>query len=168
MTTTHTEEDTVTDTEQQVHRSGRGAVLGLAHVGVVVKDLAAAVAFFGKLGLELEGQAALASRTVDRVNGLDGVRADVAMMRTPDGHSRLELCRYHAPVGPAGDEGAPPHSPGLRHIAFEVTDIDEVLGRLRPHGAELVGGLEQYEDSWRLCYARGPEGIIVELVERLR
>lgn len=137
------------------------------HVGIVVDDLPAATAFFVELGLELEGEATLASPTVDRINGLEGVRSDIVMMRTPGGQGRLELCRYHAPAGPRGDPRAPANTPGIRHIAFEVEAIDDVLDRLRAHGAELVGGLEQYENSYRLCYVRGPAGTIIELAEQI-
>ena len=137
------------------------------HVGIVVDDLAVAVAFFAELGLELEGEATVEGPSVDRVVGLDGVRSDIAMMRTPDGHSRLELCKFHTPPGRGGDPGAPANALGIRHVTFAVGDIEDVLYRLRAHGAELVGELEQYEDSYRLCYVRGPEGIIIELAERI-
>ena len=136
------------------------------HVGIVVDDLAVAVAFFAELGLELEGEATVEGPSVDRVVGLDRVRSDVAMMRTPDGHSRLELCKFHTPPGRGGDPGAPANALGIRHVTFAVEGIDDLLDRLRAHGAELVGELEQYEDSYRLCYVRGPEGIIIELAER--
>jgi catechol 2,3-dioxygenase-like lactoylglutathione lyase family enzyme len=139
----------------------------LEHVGIVVDDLAAAKAFFTELGLESEGEMTVEGRVVDLITGLDGVRSDIAMMRTPDGHGCLELIRYRTPVGPAGDPAAPANTPGLRHILFEVADIDDVLGRLKPHGAELVGEVAQYEDSYRLCYLRGPAGIIVELAEKI-
>jgi len=139
----------------------------LEHVGIVVGDLAAAKAFFTELGLELEGEMTVEGRVVDLINGLDGVRSDVAMMRTPDGHGCLELIRYQTPVGPAGDPAAPANTPGLRHILFEVADIDDVVARLRKHGAELVGEVAQYEDSYRLCYLRGPAGTIVELAEKI-
>jgi catechol 2,3-dioxygenase-like lactoylglutathione lyase family enzyme len=139
----------------------------LEHVGIVVGDLAAAKAFFVELGLEVEGESSVEGRVVDRIVGLDGVRSDIAMMRTPDGHGKLELIRYRTPAGPEGDPRAPANTPGLRHILFEVADIDGVLDRLRPHGAELVGEVAQYEDSYRLCYVRGPAGIIVELAEKI-
>jgi catechol 2,3-dioxygenase-like lactoylglutathione lyase family enzyme len=137
------------------------------HVGVVVSDLEAAIAFFVELGLELEGEAAVEGRWVDRVTGLDDVRADIAMVRTPDGHGRLELTRFRTPAAVSAEPGAPANALGLRRIMFAVEDIEDVLARLRAHGAELVGELEQYEDSYRLCYVRGPEGIIVALAEQL-
>lgn len=139
----------------------------LEHVGIVVADLEAAKAFFVELGLEVEGEMAVEGRAVDRIVGLDGVRSDMAMLRTPDGHGKLELIRYRAPAGLPGDAEAPANAPGLRHILFEVADIEGVLDRLRPHGGELVGELVRYEDSYQLCYVRGPEGIIVELAERI-
>jgi catechol 2,3-dioxygenase-like lactoylglutathione lyase family enzyme len=137
------------------------------HVSIVVNDLAAAIAFFVELGLELEGEMTVEGPVVDRINGLDGVRSDVAMLRTPDGHSQLELCKYQTPPGPDGDPHAPANTPGIRHLCFAVDGIDDVLARLRSHGAELVGELAQYENSYRLCYVRGPEGIIVELAEQI-
>ncbi|ASO20541.1 catechol 2,3-dioxygenase-like lactoylglutathione lyase family enzyme [Actinoalloteichus hoggarensis] len=136
------------------------------HVGIVVEDLAAAVAFFVELGLVMEGETQVEGRWVDRVVGLPGVRADLAMLRTPDGHGRVELSRFRAPASPAGARHAPPNAPGLRHLTFVVGGIEELLGRLRSHGVELVGAVEQYEDGYRLCYVRGPEGIIVELAEQ--
>jgi catechol 2,3-dioxygenase-like lactoylglutathione lyase family enzyme len=138
------------------------------HVSVVVGDLEAAIAFFVELGMELEGKATIEGRWVDRVNALDNVRVDIAMMRAPDGHGRLELTKFHTPkaIG-AEPENAPANTLGIRSIMFAVDDIEDVLARLRAHGAELVGELEQYEDSYRLCYVRGPEGIIVALAEQL-
>jgi catechol 2,3-dioxygenase-like lactoylglutathione lyase family enzyme len=137
------------------------------HVGVVVDDLAAATAFFVELGLELEGEATVEGRWVDSVVGLDGVRADIAMVRTPDGHGRLELTKFHTPTAVSAGSNAPANTLGIRRIMFAVDDIEDVVARLRAHGAELVGELEQYEDSYRLCYVRGPEGIIVALAEQL-
>jgi catechol 2,3-dioxygenase-like lactoylglutathione lyase family enzyme len=137
------------------------------HVGIVVEDLADAVAFFIELGLELEGEATVEGSSVDRVVGLEGVRSDIAMMRTPDDHGRLEVTKFHTPSGRGGDPRAPANTLGIRHVTFEVEDIDDVLDRLRAHGADLVGELEQYENSYRLCYVRGPEGIIIELAERI-
>lgn len=137
------------------------------HVGIVVDDLAAATAFFVELGLKLQGEGAVEGGHVDRVVGLGGVRAELAMVETPDGHGRLELTKFHSPLGRGGDWHAPANTPGIRHIAFAVDDIDAVVAGLRARGAELVGEVERYEDSYRLCYVRGPEGIIVELAERI-
>ncbi|MFC3450046.1 VOC family protein [Amycolatopsis speibonae] len=138
----------------------------LEHVGVVVHDLEAAKAFFIELGLVLEGEASLKGDTVDRLTGLDEVRTDIAMLRTPDGHGKLELIKYRAPSRD-GHSRVPMNTPGIRHFVFSVEGIEEVLERLRSHGAELVGELVQYEDSYRLCYVRGPEGITIELAEEL-
>jgi catechol 2,3-dioxygenase-like lactoylglutathione lyase family enzyme len=137
------------------------------HVGIVVDDLAAATAFFVELGLELQGESPVQGGWVDRVVGLEGVRANIAMLQTPDGHGRIELAKFDAPSGPGGEEHAPANAPGIRHITFAVDDIDNVLARLQARGAELVGEVERYENIYRLCYIRGPEGIIVELAERI-
>jgi catechol 2,3-dioxygenase-like lactoylglutathione lyase family enzyme len=158
----------VEETEQRGRASGRVAVKRLEHVAIVVDDLAAAVAFFAELGLDLEGEATLESPTVDRLSGLDGVRSDIAMMRTPDGHGRLELIKYHTPPGLGGDPDAPPNAPGIRHIVFSVEGIEDVIDRLRSHGAEVVGELVRYESSYWLCYVRSPEGFIIELAEQIR
>jgi catechol 2,3-dioxygenase-like lactoylglutathione lyase family enzyme len=115
----------------------------MEHVGIVVDDLAAAIAFFVELGLEVQLEVPVEGRSVDRINGLEGVRADIAMLQTPDGNGRLELVKYHAPASEDGDRHAPANTPGIRHIAFAVEDIDAVVAGLRAHGAELVGGLEQ-------------------------
>ena len=139
----------------------------MEHVGIVVDDLAAAMAFFVELGLELEGEAPVEGRSVDRVVGLEGVRADIAMMRTPDGHGRLELTKFHTPSDRGGDPRAPANTLGGHRIMFAVDDIDDILDRLRPHGAELIGELVRYENSYRLCYLRGPAGIIVALAEQI-
>ena len=139
----------------------------MEHVGIVVDDLATATAFFVELGLELQGEQPVEGGWVDRVVGLEGVQAEIAMLQTPDGHGRLELAKFHAPAGPGGDRHAPANTPGMRHLAFAVDDIDAVLERLQARGAELVGEVERYKDSYRLCYVRGPEGIIVELAERI-
>ncbi len=139
----------------------------MEHVGVVVDDLAAATEFFAELGLVLEGEWAGEGRLVDRIVGLKGVRTDVAMMRTPDGNARLELIKFHSPSNQGDNGHAPANARGIRHLAFAVEDIDAVLAGLRSHGAELVGELVRYEDSYRLCYVRGPEGIIVELAESI-
>lgn len=141
----------------------------MENVGIVVDDLEAATAFFVELGMELEGKEPVEGRWADRVVGLDDIRVDVAMMRTPDGHGRLELMKFRTPTAVGAEpENAPANMLGIRRIMFAVHDIEDVIARLRTHGAELVGGLEQYEDSYRLCYLRGPEGIIVALAEQLR
>jgi catechol 2,3-dioxygenase-like lactoylglutathione lyase family enzyme len=137
------------------------------HVGIVVDDLADAVAFFVELGLELQGESPVQGGWVDRVVGLEGVRAEIAMLQTPDGHGRIELAKFHAPSGQGGDPRAPANTPGIRHITFAVDDIDDVLARLQARGAELVGDVERYENIYRLCYIRGPEGIILELAQRI-
>jgi catechol 2,3-dioxygenase-like lactoylglutathione lyase family enzyme len=138
------------------------------HVGVVVDDLEAATEFFAELGMELEAEMPVEGRWVDRVVGLDDVCVEIAMMRTPDGHGRLELTKFHKPAAISAEpEVAPPNTLGIRRIMFAVEDIEDVLARLRTLGAELVGEVAQYEDSYRLCYVRGPEGIIVALAEQL-
>ena len=138
------------------------------HVSVVVDDLEAAKAFFLELGLELEGEAPIEGPWVDRVNGLDGIRVLIAMMRTPDGHGRLELTKFHSPTvvspEPANALG---NTLGLRSVMFAVDDLDATVAGLRAHGAELVGEVVKYQDSYRLCYVRGPAGIIVSLAEQL-
>jgi len=142
-------------------------LLRMDNVGIVVDDLEAATAFFAELGLELEGEGRVEGRWVDRVVGLDGIQVDIAMMRSPDGHSRLELTKFHRPAAVSAEANAPANTLGIRRIMFAVDDIEDVLARLRTHGAELVGELERYEDSYLLCYVRGPEGIIVALAEPL-
>ncbi len=137
------------------------------HVGIVVDDLAAATESFVELGLELQGDGPVEGRWVDRVVGLEGVRAEIAAVQTPDGHGRLELMKFHTPSDQGGNRHAPANTPGIRHVAFAVEDIDAVVAGLRARGAELVGEVERYEDSYRLCYVRGPEGIIVELAEQI-
>jgi catechol 2,3-dioxygenase-like lactoylglutathione lyase family enzyme len=136
---------------------------------IVVEDLEAAKAFFGELGMELEGETQVEGPWVDSVVGLDGVRADIAMLRTPDGHSRVELTRFHTPPAVRPEpENAPANALGLRRIMFTVDDLDDVVVRLRAHGAELLREIAQYEDVYRLCFMRGPEGIIIGLAEQLR
>jgi catechol 2,3-dioxygenase-like lactoylglutathione lyase family enzyme len=137
------------------------------HVGIVVEDLAAATTFFTELGLELDSEGQVEGRSVDRVVGLENVQAELAMMQTPDGHSRVELVKFHSPPSQGDDGHAPANARGIRHITFAVDDLDAVLTRLRAHGGELVGEVESYEDIYLLCYIRGPEGIIVELAERI-
>ncbi|GHF78396.1 catechol 2,3-dioxygenase-like lactoylglutathione lyase family enzyme [Amycolatopsis bartoniae] len=137
------------------------------HVGVVVEDLAAATAFFVELGLRRQGEGSVGGDWVDRVVGLEGVRSQIVMLATPDGHNRLELSKFQTPPAHNADPHAPANTVGLRHLAFAVDDLDAALARLRPHGAELVGEVERYGDVYRLCYVRGPEGIIVELAESI-
>ncbi len=138
------------------------------NVLIVVDDLEAAKAFFVEVGMELEGEAPIEGPWVDRVNALDGVRVNIAMMRTPDGHGRLELTKFHNPTAVSAEpKNAPGNTLGLRRIMFAVDDIDATVAGLRAHGAELVGDVAQYQDSYRLCYVRGPEGIIVALAEQL-
>ncbi|WP_040691286.1 VOC family protein [Nocardia vinacea] len=137
------------------------------HVGVVVEDLAAAIAFFVALGLELEGEATVGGQWADDLLGLDGVRADIAVVRTPDGHSRVELSTFRSPVTTSTAPKAPVNTPGIPRLTFVVDDVEDVLDRLRAHGAEPVGAVAQYEDIYRYSYLRGPAGIIIGLVEEL-
>jgi catechol 2,3-dioxygenase-like lactoylglutathione lyase family enzyme len=138
------------------------------HVSNLVEDLDAAVALFGALGMVVEGSWAIVGRAVVRLNCLVGVQIDIAMMRTPDGLGRLELTRFHHPTAHSPQpQQAPPNTLGLRSVMFSVDDIEATVADLRPHGAELVGEVVQYQDSYRLCYVRGPEGIIVALAEQL-
>ena len=138
------------------------------NVGIVVDDLDAAIAFFTELGMEREGEAQIEGLWADRTVGLDGVRSDIALMRTPDGHGKLELTKYHSPAAiGARPQNPPPNTLGLHRIMFAVDDIDDTVARLRAHSAELLGEVVQYEDSYRLCYLRGPAGIIVALAEQL-
>lgn len=138
------------------------------NVAIVVDELDAAVAFFTELGMELDGKARIEGRYADRTVGLDGVRSDIAMMRTPDGHSKLELTKYHSPaVSDAEPRNAPPNTLGMHRVMFAVDDIDDTIARLRTHGAELLGEVAQYENVFRLCYLRGPAGIIVALAEQI-
>ena len=137
-------------------------------MSVVVEDLEAAKAFFVELGMELEDEAPIEGNWVDRINALDGVRVDIAMMRAPDGHGRLELTKFHNPTVISPEPAnAPSNTLGLRSVMFTVDDIDATIAGLRPHGAELVGEVEQYENFYRLAYVRGPAGIIVALAEQL-
>ena len=136
------------------------------NVAIVVDDLDAAVAFFTELGLELEGRAQIEGLFADRAVGLDGVRSDIAMMRTPDGHSRLELTTYHTPAA-VGAGNPPPNTLGLHRVMFAVDDINGTVARPRAHGAELLGEVAQYENFYLLCYLRGPAGIIVALAEQI-
>jgi len=138
------------------------------NVLIVVDDLEAAKAFFFELGMELEGEMPLEGRFVDRVVGLENVRSEIAMLRTPDGHGRVELSKFHAPAAIRVEpQNAPVNTLGMRRIMFAVDDVDDVVERLRAHGAELVGEIAEYEDKYRLCFIRGPEGIILGLAEEL-
>ncbi len=138
------------------------------NVLVVVEDLEAAKAFFAELGMELEGETTVEGSWAGRVVGLDDVRADIAMMRTPDGHGRIELSKFHTPPAVRAEpESAPANTLGIRRIMFAVDDVDDVVARLRSHGAELVGEIAQYEDFYRLCFVRGPEGFVIGLAEQL-
>ena len=138
------------------------------NVLIVVEDLEAAKAFFVELGMELEGETPVEGPWADQTVGLDGVRADIAMMRTPDGHGRIELSKFHAPPAVRAESfSAPVNTLGIRSIMFAVDDLDDVVARLRSHGAELVGEIAQYEDIYRLCFMRGPEGIMIGLAEQL-
>jgi catechol 2,3-dioxygenase-like lactoylglutathione lyase family enzyme len=140
----------------------------LDHVSVVVDDLTAATAFFTTLGMTVEGEAPIEGPWVDRINGIEGVQVNIVMMRTPDGHGKLELTKFRNPklveLEPAI---APPNALGLRSVMFTVESVDDTVARLRTHGAELIGEVAQYEDKYRLCYMRGPAGIIVALAEEL-
>ncbi len=144
------------------------AIKRMDNVLIVVEDLEAAKAFFVELGMELEGETQVEGPWADRVVGLDGVRADIAMLRTPDGHGRVELSRFHSPPAIRSEpEDAPANALGMRRIMFAVEDLDEVVARLRNHGAELVDEIAQYENAYRLCFVRGPEGVVVGLAEQL-
>lgn len=140
----------------------------LENVGIVVDDLEVVTAFFVELGLELVDEAVVEGDWVDRVVGLEGVRTRIVMLRTPDGQGALELMRFDHPVALEGDGHAPPNTRGIRRLAFSVDDIDVAVARLRARGTDLVGEVVRYEDAYRLCYLRGPEGIIVMLAEELR
>jgi catechol 2,3-dioxygenase-like lactoylglutathione lyase family enzyme len=138
------------------------------NVLIVVGDIEAAKAFFAELGLELEGETQVEGPAVDQTVGLEGVRADIAMLRTPDGHGGIELTRFHTPPAVRSEPAiAPANTLGIRRIMFAVEDIEDVVARLRGHGAELLDEIAQYEDAYRLCFVRGPEGIIIGLAERL-
>jgi catechol 2,3-dioxygenase-like lactoylglutathione lyase family enzyme len=139
----------------------------MEHVGIVVDDLAAAIKFFVQLGLELQGEGEVEGRWVDRIVGLEGVRAEIAIVQTPDGNGRLELTKFHTPSDPGDNRLAQANTPGIRHVLFAVEDIDAVVAGLQARGTELVGEVVRYEDIYRLCYVRGPEGIIIELAEKI-
>lgn len=138
------------------------------NVAIVVNDLDAAVAFFAQVGLAVEQRAQIEGSFADQAVGLDGIRSEIVMMRTPDGTGRLELTRYEAPPAVSAEPSVPPpNTLGLHRIMFAVEDIDDTIARLRPLGAEVLGEVAQYEDMYRLCYLRGPAGIIVELAEKI-
>ena len=144
------------------------ALKRMDNVGIVVDDLAATIEFFRELGLELEGRGMVEGEWAGRVTGLGDQRVEIAMMRTPDGHSRIELSRFLAPPVVADHRNAPVNALGYLRVMFAVDDIDETLARLREHGAELVSnGVVQYEDAYRLCYIRGPEGLLIGLAQQL-
>jgi catechol 2,3-dioxygenase-like lactoylglutathione lyase family enzyme len=144
------------------------ALKRMDNVGIVVEDLDATIEFFRELGLELEGRAMVEGEWAGRVTGLGDQRVEIAMMRTPDGHSRLELSRFLAPRVVADHRNAPVNALGYLRVMFAVDDIDETLARLRKHGAELVSNeVVQYEDAYRLCYIRGPEGLLIGLAQEL-
>jgi catechol 2,3-dioxygenase-like lactoylglutathione lyase family enzyme len=143
------------------------AVKRLDNVGIVVDDLAATIEFFRELGLELEGQGTIEGEWAGRVTGLGDQRVEIAMMRTPDGHGRLELSRFLAPLPAADHRKAPVNALGYLRVMFAVDDIDDTLERLRKRGAQLVGEVVRYEDAYRLCYIRGPEGLLIGLAQEL-
>jgi catechol 2,3-dioxygenase-like lactoylglutathione lyase family enzyme len=144
------------------------ALRRMDNVGIVVESLDAAIAFFSELGLRLEGRATIEGSWAGRVTGLGSQRVEIAMLVTPDGHSRLELSRFLTPPVVADHRNAPVNALGYLRVMFTVDDIDETLTRLRQRGAELVGDVVQYEDAYRLCYIRGPEGLLIGLAEELR
>jgi catechol 2,3-dioxygenase-like lactoylglutathione lyase family enzyme len=143
------------------------AVKRMDNVGIVVEDIDAAIAFFKELGLELEGRAPIEGEWAGRITGLPGQRVEIAMMRTPDGHSRLELSRFLAPAVADDHRRAPVNALGYLRVMFAVDDLDDTLARLRPHGMELVGDVVDYANVYRLCYIRGPEGILLGLAQEL-
>ena len=140
----------------------------LDHVSVVVSDLESAIDFFTTLGMSVGGRARVSGPWVDRINALEGIEVDIVMMRTPDGHGQLELTKFLSPgLVPLEPAVAPPNALGLRSVMFAVDSVDDTVARLRKHGGELIGEVVQYEDQYRLCYMRGPAGIIVSLAEEL-
>ena len=140
----------------------------LEHIGIVVDDLTSATEFFTALGLEVDGKTSVEGDAVDRINGLEGVQADIVILRTPNGDgSKLELVKYRSPAYERDDAPVPANAPGIRHILFAVDDVEASLARLRTHGGELVGELVNYQNSYWLCYVRGPAGIIVELAQKI-
>ena len=144
------------------------AIQRMDNVAIVVDDLDAAVAFFTELGMQLEDRQSIQGNVADRTVGLDGIRSEIAMMRIPNGPGKVELTKYHRPAASAAEpENPPPNTLGLHRIMFAVDDIDDTIARLRPHGAELLGEVAQYESMFRLCYLRGPSGIIVALAAQV-
>jgi catechol 2,3-dioxygenase-like lactoylglutathione lyase family enzyme len=144
------------------------AIKRLDHISIVVEDLEAAIAFFTELGMSMVGKGTVEGPWVDRINGLEGIKAHIVMMKTPDGHGQLELTKFHNPkLVEIEPKIAPPNTIGLRSVMFTVEDLDDTVARMRAHGAELVGEVAQYENLYRLCYMRGPGGIIVSLAEEL-
>jgi catechol 2,3-dioxygenase-like lactoylglutathione lyase family enzyme len=137
------------------------------HVSIVVEDLAEAIAFFEALGLELGDEGSVEGSEVDRIVGLEGVRSDLAFVQTPDGHGRIELVKFNSPPTQGGDPTAPANTPGLRHLCFAVDDLDSALTGAQAKGGELISEVVSYGNSYRLCYLRGPEGVIVELAEKI-
>lgn len=142
-------------------------MLRFDHLGVVVDDLDAAAAFFLDLGFELEGRGLVEGEAVDKINGLDGVRAELVMVRTPDGSGKLELVKYHAPANNNGPHPLPANELGFRHIAIEVNGLDTIVDGLRDKGFDTVGEVREFGGTYRLCYVRGPEGLIIELAEQV-
>jgi catechol 2,3-dioxygenase-like lactoylglutathione lyase family enzyme len=150
-----------------IGKNGHVAVQRMDNVGIVVEDLPATIAFFRELGLELEGRAMIEGDWSGRVTGLRDQRVEIAMMRTPDGHSRLELSRFLAPPVAADHRDAPVNALGYLRVMFAVDDLDDTLARLRKHGAQLVDEVVRYEEVYRLCYIRGPEGLLIGLAEQI-
>ncbi|WP_290054603.1 VOC family protein [Amycolatopsis solani] len=143
------------------------AIRRMDHTGFVVEDLAAAVAFFVELGMELEGETTVEGEWADQLIGLDGVKADIAFLRTPDGHGRVEVSTFQHPVATGAAPWAPVNTPGIPRLTFAIDDVDDVVARLRGHGGELVGEVARYQDYCRYAYVRGPAGVIIGLVEEL-
>ncbi len=139
----------------------------LEHVGIIVDDLAEAIEFFSALGLEPRGEGTVEGEWAGRIIGLEDVKAEMAMLRTADGHGEIELVKFHSPPYQGDDQPAPSNAPGIRHLAFLVDDLDATVAGLRARGTELVGEVVDYKDVYRLCYVRGPAGIIVELAQEL-
>jgi catechol 2,3-dioxygenase-like lactoylglutathione lyase family enzyme len=139
----------------------------LEHVGIIVDDLAEAIEFFSALGLEPRGEGSVEGEWAGRIIGLENVKTDLAMLRTADGHGEIELVKFHSPPYEGDNPPAPSNAPGIRHLAFLVDDIDATVAGLRARGTELIGEVLDYEDIYRLCYVRGPAGIIVELAQKL-